>query len=68
MIKFERCPHPALSCPDERERDRFLDQLIEALNTAFRLPLADESPQTANDVAGAGWAPYSMVLLHRRKA
>ena len=53
VIEFERCAHPALSCPNESERERFLDQLVEALNTALRLSLADKSPQATDDVPGA---------------
>ena len=44
---------PRCRRPDEGERERFLDQLVEALNAALGLALADKPAQSTDDLAGA---------------
>jgi PAS domain S-box-containing protein len=52
VIELERCAHAVLSRPDQGERERFFNQLVEALDAAFGFSLADESPQPADDLTG----------------
>ena len=62
MLQLERYAHTALFRPDESECQGFFDQLVEALEAAFGLALADEPSQSTDDLASA--LRLSDRLLH----